>query len=95
MVMGLIKSAIELGVAWSMFSLKVSQSGITTTQSLLGRHVTSEGGIMLTDSEYAKHRVGHPISKVLRESSSDIVIETIDGHRERWSKPQWKLTERD
>jgi len=95
MVMGLPRTMLELGLAITVIPWRVSKTGISVANFLLTSSIAGqEKELKLTDAEYTKHRLSHPISRVLRESSREIVIETVDGSRERWIKPSWKLADR-
>ena len=95
MVMGLPRTMLNLGLAMTAIPWMVSKTGLSFAHFLLtSANVGQEEESKLTDVEYTKHRMIHPISRVLRESSKEIVIETADGSRERWIKPSWKRADK-
>ncbi|MBI2126160.1 MAG: hypothetical protein HYU02_02440 [Thaumarchaeota archaeon] len=82
--MGLLRALGELGVAVAIVPIKLSTKGVKMAQSI----IDGEGGIMMTDAEYCRYRMSHPVKKLVRESGSEFVVETADGHREKWMKPE-------
>ena len=74
----------ELGVAVAIVPIKLSTRGVKLAQSI----VEGEGRILMTDPEYCRYRMNHPVEKLVRESGSEFVVETADGHREKWLKPE-------
>lgn len=94
MVMGLPRTMLDVGLAMTVIPWRVSKTGLSVAHMLLSSgDAGQEKEFRMTDTEYSKHRLIHPISRVLRESATEIVVETVDGSREKWIKPTWKLTE--
>jgi len=78
--MGLPRTMLELGLAITVIPWRVSKTGLSVAQFLLTNSIAGlEKELKLTDAEYTKYRLSHPISRVLRESSREMVIETVLG----------------
>lgn len=82
--MSLLRALGELGVAVAIVPIKLSTRGIKLAQSI----IDGEGRILMTDAEYCRYRMSHPVEKLVRGSGSRFVVETTDGHREKWMKPE-------
>ena len=89
MVMGLITALVELGMAVALVPIKMSTKGVQLAQSIIDGDEIAR----MTDAQYCRYRIQHPIKRLLRESSREFVVETIDGHKEKWSKPKWTAPE--
>lgn len=84
--MSLIGTLLEFGMAVAVVPIKMTTRGIELAQSIL-----DEGKDTMSDADYCRYRMYHPVSRVLRESSREFIVETVDGHKEKWIKPKWGI----
>lgn len=89
MVMRLLTAIVELGMAVALVPIKMSTRGVQLAQSIIDGEETAT----MTDAQYCRHRIQHPVKRLLRESNMEFVIETMDGWKEKWSKPKWTTPE--
>lgn len=81
-----------INAGFELVSAAVAASAVAAN-SILAEFAdrVDEGAPPMTDREYCRHRLLHPVNAVVEESEGHLVLETTEGNFERWTKPMWRL----